>query len=395
MAVVRFLAAAVAGALFCVYAEGADQWAAPIHDHRVEVLNGQVEQDASNEKPIGTEARPRTSFDSRAPLVLGAGLFLLTAGSIFTRNYDGAKSLFAVAGFMTCSSMMLIVNKLAITCLPLPATVLALQLVTCGAGVRLAGALGLCEVEGLKIEKIKAFGVTPLAFLATLLANIKILEYANVETFIMVRNATPLATSVLDWVFLGRELPDRKSTSMLFLSLVGSIGYVTADSGFQVRAYSWAVAWVIIFLFDQVYIKHVISTVPMTSWSRVYYNNIIAGIFAMGFALTYERANWSWNAWVGDISIGVLVIAISCAMGTAMSYFAFVARDALSATSFTVVGNVCKVLSVFGNIFLWDKHATSVGLTWLAVVIFGSAMYGQAPLRKSESLPLMAGKAKA
>merc|ERR1719197_2120537 len=96
--------------------------------------------------------------------------------------------------------MMLVVNKLAITVLPLPHTLLALQLLAAGGGVRLASLTGQIEVEELKLEKIRAFGVTPFAFLATLFFNIKILQYANVETFIMVRTSTPLITSVLGGV---------------------------------------------------------------------------------------------------------------------------------------------------------------------------------------------------
>ena len=38
-------------------------------------------------------------------------------------------------------------------------------------------------------------------------------------------------------------------------------------------------------------------------------------------------------------------LGVSCAIGVAMSYFAFLCRAAVSATSFTVIGNVCKILS--------------------------------------------------
>merc|ERR1719473_1567679 len=95
------------------------------------------------------------------------------------------------------------------------------------------GNLGIVEVEGLSLDRVRAFGVTPLAFLATLVANIKILEYANVETFIMVRNSTPLATAVLDWVFLGRDLPDSRSWLALLIAAIGAAGYMYFDAGYQ------------------------------------------------------------------------------------------------------------------------------------------------------------------
>lgn len=312
------------------------------------------------------------------PLML-VGLMLMSSGQKGTGNV-----VFSVVGFMVCSSMMLIVNKLAITFFPFPSTLLALQLLSCAFGVRLAGLFGLAEVEGLAMKRVVAFGVVPFAFLATLLANIKVLEFANVETFIMVRNATPLLTSVLDWLFLGRELPNRSSTGALLMALMGSVIYVWADANFQVRAYSWAAVWLGIFLFDQVYIKHVISTVSMSGWTRVYYNNALAGIPALLCALDGDHAPQALvKGWRGDPTTGALVVAVSCAMGAAMSYFAFRARDALSATGFTVVGNVCKVMSVLANVILWDRHATPAGLVGLMVCMAGSACYRAAPLRES------------
>ena len=58
-------------------------------------------------------------------------------------------------------------------------------------------------------------------------------------------------------------------------------------------------------------------------------------------------------------------LAVSCAAGVAMSYFAFLCRSAVSATSFTVIGNVCKILTVLINISIWDKHASPLGLAAL------------------------------
>jgi hypothetical protein len=38
-------------------------------------------------------------------------------------------------------------------------------------------------------------------------ANIKVLVYSNVETFITFRSSTPLVLCIFDYLFLGRELP--------------------------------------------------------------------------------------------------------------------------------------------------------------------------------------------
>merc|ERR550514_1528785 len=92
----------------------------------------------------------------------------------------------------------------------------------------------------------------------------------------------------------------------------------------------------------------------------------------------------------GSTVLGASVVAISCVMGMAMSFFSFYARDSLPATSFTVVGNVCKILSVLLNVIIWDKHASPRGLMALMLCIFASAIYQPSPMRqKKEELPLL------
>ena len=79
------------------------------------------------------------------------------------------------------------------------------------------------------------------------------------------------------------------------------------------------------------------------------------------------------------------------ALGVAMSYFAFLCRAQLSATSFTIVGNACKVITVLINVSIWDKHATPLGLCCLFWCLVAAALYKQAPMRplRGEAEPLM------
>ena len=58
---------------------------------------------------------------------------------------------------------------------------------------------------------------------------------------------------------------------------------------------------------------------------------------------------------------GILLLCASCAGGVGMSYFSFALRAVVSATLFSVIGNVCKVLTILvnlPNLFIWDKHSS-------------------------------------
>ena len=118
-----------------------------------------------------------------------------------------------------------------------------------------------------------------------------------------------------------------------------------------------------IFCFDQVYIKHAVDSVPVESnWGRVFYTNFWASLIMAVSTVATEPEVLLATAWT-PATVGAL--SVSCLLGVAMSYFAFLCRAAVSATSFTVIGNVCKVLTVLINVFIWDKHASKEGLAFL------------------------------
>ncbi len=140
----------------------------------------------------------------------------------------------AVAGYMTCSALMLIVNKLAVTHLPIASFVLLCQVMSSAIAMWVLGLLGMVEVDKMEINKIKQFWIVPLSFLLTIWANIKVLAVANVETFITFRACTPLLISIADYIFLGRELPSVRSWICLVVLLCGSVGYVLNDASYSV-----------------------------------------------------------------------------------------------------------------------------------------------------------------
>lgn len=87
------------------------------------------------------------------------------------------------------------------------------------------------------------FAPASFTFLASLWANIKILQHANVETFIVCRSCTPVIISVCDWCFMDRELPNMKSSIAIIGLIAGSIGYAVFDSNFFVTSYRWTAVW--------------------------------------------------------------------------------------------------------------------------------------------------------
>lgn len=148
---------------------------------------------------------------------------------------------------------MLVVNKVAVHVLPAPSFVLFMQLASSALSVYSVGACGLITVDALDTKKVMSFLPVSLAFLGVIYANIKTLQYANVETFIVFRASTPLIISVCDYLFLGRSFPEARSWLALVGLLGGAMGYVQYDASFEVYP-SVCSLCPLCFIFNHVYI---------------------------------------------------------------------------------------------------------------------------------------------
>ena len=121
------------------------------------------------------------------------------------------------------------------TFLPAPSVVLFCQLLTSAVAVKGMSSAGIVEADPLEWSKVKPFMLVACAFLAALYTNVRTLQYANVETFIVFRSSTPILIAFMDYVFFGRHLPNTRSWLSLLAILGGAIAYVYTDSNFEAR----------------------------------------------------------------------------------------------------------------------------------------------------------------
>ena len=138
---------------------------------------------------------------------------------------------------------MLVINKIAVHYLPAPSFVLLAQVTSSWVAVKVVGMMGYIEVDEIEAWKLKSFFPVAFAFLACIFANMKTLQYANVETFIVFRASTPLMIGIAEWAFMGRELPNARSLAAMVALCGGAAAYVLTDASFVVTGYIWVGLW--------------------------------------------------------------------------------------------------------------------------------------------------------
>jgi GDP-mannose transporter len=288
---------------------------------------------------------------------------------------------FGVALYAACSSTLLVINKVAMHYLPDAAFVLFCQFVSSAVAVRaLKCARPSADIEVLSWEKTKKFVWATLVFYACLLSNTQALQYVNVETVIVARSCSPIAVALLDHVALGRDLPNLRGALALLSIAGGAVIYVVTDTGFQIEGYTWIAAYFVFIVVEMVFVKFIVDTVPMSTWTRVYYNNALSIPMAI---LSSVVAGGSVVFAAGTLTFTAMcAVGVSCVVGVAISYAGFNLRSLVSATTFTVVGVVCKIITVMLNDMIWKNHSNAMGHLGLLVCIVGGFAYERAKAKR-------------
>ena len=226
-----------------------------------------------------------------------------------------------------------------------------------------------------------------VAFSAGTWANMKVLMVSNVETVIVFRACTPVVVSLTDYLFHGRALPSPRSAAAMTLVVLGAVAFVAQDRDFEVQglaAYKWVLVWFWLLVFQLTYGKHLVTGLGLRSiWSPVLYTNSLAvgPTLLLGF-VSGEAAKLTH---VELTTQGIFWLLASCAIGTGISWAGFKCQSVITATAYTVVGVVNKMLTVLVNVLIWDRHASAHGIGALLVCLVGGALYQQAPLRPPSS----------
>ena len=104
------------------------------------------------------------------------------------------------------------------------------------------------------------------------------LSSSNVETIIVVRACSPIAVTVVECLFMDREVPSPRSIVSLLGIAIGATLSSLTDSQFTMRgvnAYSWALAYFFFIVIEMTYGKKITSSVKMRSvWGPVLYQVI-------------------------------------------------------------------------------------------------------------------------
>jgi GDP-mannose transporter len=208
---------------------------------------------------------------------------------------------------------------MAMEYLPLPSVVSFIQIMSSTIFILLYKMCG-GQVDKLEWSKVKAYALYIVAFVAAIYANMQALSHSNVETVIVFRACSPIAVTVVEYLFMDRAWPSLRSSLSLCVVAIGAVFYCMSDSQFLldgIKSYYWVIAYFFLITFEMTYGKKLTSAVKMESvWGPVLYCNLLAAgpMFLIGyFNGDYENIGEKLAEVPAN---GVMILLFSCVAGT-------------------------------------------------------------------------------
>jgi len=301
-------------------------------------------------------------------------------------------SIAVVVAYFLVSSSMLVFNKACMIVLPAPCAVTLLQVTVTTLLIAVAWCCALVEIHVVTRAILWRYVTYALIFALGINFTMRSLAVTNVETVLLFRSCSPVLVSVIDTLCLGREMPSRRSFASMLCIVLGATWFATSE--WQTEASTLDVPGVCVNTINllltatlMTWGKHVTDNSDVNLTTSVFICNLTSIVPILALVVLEKEHLIVWeNRRLSEYD--VVVLGISCVMGTALSYLGWEMRTMMSATSFTVVGVLNKVLTVVLNLVLWPEHALWSSTIGLLCSLVGGSFYQQSTARMRSFISL-------
>lgn len=130
--------------------------------------------------------------------------------------------------------------------------------------------------------------------------------------------------------------------------------------------------------------KHFVTKSTLSVISQTFFLNLFSvPVFILLSLCGGEHLGMHKLAKVHQHPTSLCIIMASCFFGLGIGLLSFALRKQISAASFTLVGNTCKLVTIMLNSVVWDKHASQLGTFSVLMCLLSTVFYEQAPKRDS------------
>jgi hypothetical protein len=294
-------------------------------------------------------------------------------GNIPSTEKIATLTIIIVICYCVASATMILFNKACMKVLPAPCMVTFLQVTASTLIITTAWCFGLVQIQRVDSPTVFRYAVYSILFVLGINFTMRSLSVSNVETLLIFRSSSPILVSLIDTVFLGRALPSGRSFLSMTAIILGATWFSASEmqsNGKGIHGISYNSSNLLLTSFLMTWGKYLTDISALNLTTSVFLSNAtsILPIFALAII---EKEDLIVGLFQPSVySVGILTM--SCVMGTSISYLGWKMRMLMSAATFTLIGFLNKILTIFGNFLIWNDHAMLLSIVGLCISIAGA-----------------------
>jgi len=164
---------------------------------------------------------------------------------------------------------------------------------------------------------------------------------------------------------------------------IGAILAGMNDLEFTVVGYFWMISNCLCTSSYILYMRHVSSTINLSKFGMVYYNNILSSMILLPILFIRQEQNVLFNKEFQS-STFILANAVAGVLGFYLNFASVWCVSATSATTYAIVGSVNKVPITILGFWLFQARMTFEGLIFVAFATLGGFLYAYSKLPKKK-----------
>ena len=287
----------------------------------------------------------------------------------------------ALCLFVLSSVGMMLGNKLAVQVLPLPSTLVLVQVF----GTLLLLSLYRNQLQRFRLDVLREWLPIALLFSSMIYTSMKSFLYVNVSTMLIFRNISAIVTTVVEYWVRGTTVNTEIVLSELTIVL-GAILYGWGSANFSWIGFLWILTNVGAQVAYGVTLKLKMdgnsNFKEMSKYTMSLYNNTLA-IPPLLLILFVQGEHTHILPSIANVTpAGWGTISLTCFLGFLISTSGFGLQKLVSASVFIVINNLSKFLNIFlGMLWLNDQISGTLDAAGCVVAILGGCWFSFAQMR--------------
>ncbi len=235
----------------------------------------------------------------------------------------------------------------------------------------------------LQLSIVKSWLPINIMFIAMLYTGFMSFVYLSVPIITIMKNLTNVFTVIGDYTLFGQS-PTWSTAFAIILMTVGAIMAGANDVQFSWVGYFWMVLNCLLTSSYTLYMRYASVNINLPKLGMVYYNNLLSALLISPLCMISGDLEKLKNPLVFNKNF-ISLNFVAGIFGVCLNFSSLWCVGITSATTYAIVGSLCKIPITILGFLLFDVQVTDKGVAFIVLGTLGGLLYGYSKLPSGDS----------